>query len=85
MFDSSLLDKSFFKDNKVTVRFYNSTINYINNTGKSLYEDEPTYIELIDNDNKITLDVNYLNEKWAKRIRKGDAMVINVYYKIHEK
>ena len=80
-----ILDKSFFKDNKVTVRFYNSTINYINNTGKSLYEDEPTYIELIDNDNKITLDVNYLNEKWAKRIRKGDAIVINVYYKIHKK
>ena len=75
-----IIHYSFFKDNKVSFRFYNTIINYINGTGKSLYEDEPNLIEVIDGDNKIAINSNYLASLWAKRIRSGDALVINVYF-----
>lgn len=76
-----ILHKSIFKDGKASFRFYNTKINYLNGTNKSLYNVLPNQIEVIDNKKKIKLDNNYLDEKWANRIRNNDALEINIYFK----
>ena len=75
-----ILHASLFKDNKVSFKFYETKINYFNKSGKSLYNEMPSDIEIIDNKKKVKLENNYLDEYWAKRIRNNDALEINIYF-----
>lgn len=75
-----IIHSKFFLKDKVSFRFYQTKINYINKTGKSLYNEAPSIIEVIYNNEVIRLDENYLNSYWAKRVRDNDVIEINVYF-----
>ncbi len=76
-----ILDKNLFKDNKVICKFYNTTITYINLRGENLYDLEPDYIEVVENNTTRKLSTNYLEEEMAKSVRNGDDLDINVIFK----
>lgn len=75
-----ILHESLFKDGKVSFKFYETKINYLNKSGKSLYNEMPSDIEIIENKKNIKLKNNYLDEYWAKRIRNNDVLEINIYF-----
>lgn len=73
-----ILSKDFFKDKKVKFTFYGAQITYYNN-GKDLFDTTPQYIEVI-KDGKTYKFNSHLDELFAKCVRNGYALEINVYF-----
>lgn len=73
-----ILSKDFFKDKKVKFTFYGAEITYYNND-QDLFGTTPQYIEVI-KDGQTHRFNSHLDEAFAKCVRNGYALEINVYF-----
>lgn len=72
-----ILHKDLFKDGIVETKFYNTMITY--HSKDTIYDCEPKWMEVIYEGKSYKMG-SYLDETWAKRVRNGDALKINVFY-----
>ncbi|HKL60901.1 MAG TPA: hypothetical protein VJY66_00815 [Acholeplasma sp.] len=80
-----ILPKSFFKDNKVTVKLFNSTVVYHNPDNIDTYDKNAVIDKIILTDGKKTVEFkDLIFEEQALSVRNKDNLLIEVYIKREE-